>query len=83
MTDLNACPICGDARPANRTGAEPWCCSLACYRSFHGIGQPEAPSCQDSVTMTYPTSPSAGDDRAETAALDLRPAPRPSSDRRR
>jgi predicted amidophosphoribosyltransferase len=54
MTTLNGCPICGTARP--RPGSEPWCCSLACYYSFHGIEPPNppAPSCHDGVTMTCP-----------------------------
>ncbi len=54
MTELNACPTCGTARPADRAGTGPWCCSIACYRSFHGIDQPEASSCHDVVTMSCP-----------------------------
>jgi ribosomal protein L32 len=54
MTSLTACPICGTPRPANRIGNGPWCCSLACYRSFHGIDQPEASSSSDGVTTTCP-----------------------------
>ncbi len=53
MTGLDTCPICGTARPADR-GDGPWCCSIACYRSFHGIHQPEIPSRHDGVTMTCP-----------------------------
>ncbi len=54
MTNLTACPTCGTARPASRTGTGPWCCSIACYRSFHGIGGPEASSSDDVVTMSCP-----------------------------
>ncbi len=54
MTTLTACPVCGTPRPADRMGNEPWCCSLACYHTFHGIPQPAAPSCHDAVTMTCP-----------------------------
>ncbi len=54
MTTLTACPVCATARPADRPGSEPWCCSLACYPAFHGIDQPAPPSCHDGVTMTCP-----------------------------
>ena len=37
MTTLAACPICGTGRPANRLSDGPWCCSITCYRAFHGI----------------------------------------------
>jgi len=47
MTTLTACPVCATARPTNRPGNEPWCCSLACYRRFHGIDQPSPSSCHD------------------------------------
>ncbi len=40
MTILSACPICLTPRPANRPGDEPWCCSIACYRKFHGLENP-------------------------------------------
>jgi hypothetical protein len=54
MTTLTACPVCGTPRPANRLGNQPWCCSVACYRTFHGIPEPVTPSCHDAVTMTCP-----------------------------
>jgi life-span regulatory factor Ecl1 len=54
MISVGACPICGTPRPAERMSAEPWCCSLACYRAFHGIDQPEASSSQEGVTTTCP-----------------------------
>jgi hypothetical protein len=40
MTILTACPICSTPRPANRAGDDPWCCSIACYRRFHGLDGP-------------------------------------------
>ncbi len=49
MTGFAACPICATPRPATRTGDGPWCCSIACYRAFHG----EADTTSD-VTMTCP-----------------------------
>ena len=54
MSDLGACPVCATPRPAGRTGDGPWCCSIACYRSFHGIDHPGAPSCHDGVTTDCP-----------------------------
>jgi len=54
MTTWKACPICGTARPADRAGDWLWCCSIACYRSLHGIDGPEGPSCHDGVTTTCP-----------------------------
>lgn len=56
MTELSACPACGTPRPANRAGDDPWCCSIACYRSFHRLDQPEpaSPSCHDAVTTALP-----------------------------
>lgn len=50
MTTLTACPVCGTPRPADRDGNQPWCCSLACYHTFHGIPRPDTPSCHDAVT---------------------------------
>ncbi len=41
-------------QPAKLTGDGPWCCSIACYRSFSGIDDPERPSCHDGVTTTCP-----------------------------
>jgi len=54
MTTLTACPVCSTPRPADRPGSQPWCCSLACYHTFHGIPQPVTPSCHDAVTITCP-----------------------------
>lgn len=54
MTTLTACPVCGTPRPADRAGDQPWCCSLACYHTFHRIPQPDTPSCHDAVTTTCP-----------------------------
>ena len=53
-TTLTACPICGTPRPPDRPGSQPWCCSLACYTTFHGVDQPDTSSCHDSVTMSCP-----------------------------
>jgi hypothetical protein len=54
MTGHTACPMCGSPRPTDRPGSEPWCCSLVCYYSFHGIDPPASPSCHDAVTTTCP-----------------------------
>lgn len=54
MIGLDACPICGAPRPANRTSDGPWCCSIACYRAFHGAGGPDSPSGEDGITVTCP-----------------------------
>lgn len=51
-TSHSACPVCATPRPADRAGNEPWCCSIACYRSFHHIPQTDSPSCHDAVTIT-------------------------------
>jgi hypothetical protein len=40
MTLLTGCPICKTPRPVDRHGAEPWCCSIACYRRFHDLDDP-------------------------------------------
>ena len=48
----DACPVCDNPRPANRTSDRPWCCSIACYRAFHGADQADATT--DGVTMTCP-----------------------------
>ena len=52
MSD-DACPVCDSPRPASRTGDGPWCCSIACYLSFHGGGDGD-PSRYDAVTTTCP-----------------------------
>jgi hypothetical protein len=54
MTTVTTCPICGTSAPAGRASTEPWCCSLACYRAFHGLGQSASPSCHDAVTTICP-----------------------------
>jgi len=85
MTGLNACPTCGAARPANRTGTEHWCCSIACYRSFHGIDGPGASSLDD-VGDPRPARDGLTDERevqAGAGALDPRPEPLPALLRQR
>ena len=52
MTGLDACPICDTPRPANR-GDGLWCCSIACYRAFHGTDGLDAAS-GDGVMVTCP-----------------------------
>ena len=54
MTALGACPVCATPTPPDRLTTEPWCCSIACYRTFHHIEQPEPPAAHDAVTMTCP-----------------------------
>jgi len=49
----DTCPVCDSPRPASRTGNGPWCCSIACYRSFHGI-EPASSSCHAVVTIDCP-----------------------------
>jgi hypothetical protein len=79
MTGLNACPTCGASRPSNRAGIEHWCCSIACYRSFHGITAPS--SLQDVGAPDVATD--ERDERADAGALDPRPEPLPASLRQR
>ena len=50
MTTMAGCPICATPRPSDRAGNVPWCCSVACYRSFHGI-EPATSSCHDVVPI--------------------------------
>lgn len=54
MTAMRACPVCATPTPPERISNEPWCCSLACYRHFHGLKEPESPLRHDAVTMTCP-----------------------------
>ena len=44
MTNLRACPVCAASAPANRITAEPWCCSVDCFRTFHRMAAPDAPT---------------------------------------
>lgn len=53
MTGFGACPVCGAPRPPGRGGGT-WCCSIACYRSFHGADGLNAPAGDDGATMTCP-----------------------------
>ena len=53
MIGFDACPICDTPRPANRNSDGPWCCSIACYRAFHGTDGLDA-ACGDEVTTTCP-----------------------------
>jgi hypothetical protein len=75
MTGLSACPTCGSARPSDRAGIGHWCCSIACYRSFHGITA--ASSLQDVGGPDAVTD--ERDERADAGALDPRPEPLPAS----
>jgi hypothetical protein len=52
MSD-DACPVCASPRPASRTVDGPWCCSIACYLSFHG-DESGIPSRHDGLTTTCP-----------------------------
>ena len=75
MTGLNACPTCGAARPANRTGTEHWCCSIACFRSFHSLDGPGASSLHD-FGGPHPARDVLTDEREEPAGAGvLDPAP--------
>ena len=82
MTGLNACPTCGAARPANRTGTGHWCCSIACYRSFHRAAASSfhdvagPPPARDVVT-------DEGEERADAGALDPASEPLPALLRQR
>ena len=51
---LTVCPVCATPRPPDRTGDQPWCCSIACYRTFHQNPEPTSPLCHDAVTITCP-----------------------------
>lgn len=75
MTGLNACPTCRAARPANRTGTEHWCCSIACFRSFHSLDGPGASSLHD-FGGPHPARDVLTDEREEPAGAGvLDPAP--------
>ena len=39
---LLACPVCATPTPTDRIIEEPWCCSIACYRRFHRLDEPQA-----------------------------------------
>jgi len=49
MTNLLVCPVCSTLVPSSRITAEPWCCSIDCFRTFHRIAAPDAPA-QKEVT---------------------------------
>ncbi|MHB8328363.1 MAG: hypothetical protein ACYDD6_01835 [Acidimicrobiales bacterium] len=51
MMNLPACPVCAAPAPANRITAEPWCCSVDCFRTFHRITAHGAPT-QKEVAAT-------------------------------
>lgn len=53
MTGFGACPVCDTPRPANRNNDGVWCCSIGCYRAFHGTDRFDTPS-RDEVTTTCP-----------------------------
>ncbi|MHB8311663.1 MAG: hypothetical protein ACYDCY_15030 [Metallibacterium sp.] len=44
MTDLLACPVCAAPAPPQRITSEPWCCSVAYFRTFQHIAAPSAPA---------------------------------------
>jgi len=53
MTTPVACPTCGtDQDIPNAVSGGAYYCSIACYRTGHG--QPQLPSCHDTVTTTCP-----------------------------
>jgi len=39
MNALDACQVCGTARPDIRAGIQDWCCSMSCYHSLHNLPQ--------------------------------------------
>jgi hypothetical protein len=51
MTNLLVCPVCPTPAPSSRITAEPWCCSIDCFRTFHRISATGAPA-QKEVTAT-------------------------------
>ncbi|MGO8827135.1 MAG: hypothetical protein ACLQU9_18110 [Acidimicrobiales bacterium] len=51
MTNLRACPVCAAPAPANRITAEPWCCSVDCFRTFHRMAAPGAPDQKEVVAI--------------------------------
>lgn len=53
MTAFDACPICDTSRPSNRNSDGPWCCSIACYRAFHGTDGLDTASGEE-LTTTCP-----------------------------
>jgi len=83
MTELNACPICGAARPANRAGSGPWCCSIACYRRFHDSETLGDKPFAVAEILDQAVVTDEREQRAEAGALDPTPRPLPASVRQR
>jgi hypothetical protein len=51
MTNLPACSLCTAPAPTGRIITEPWCCSVACFRTFQHIAASSAPAHKE-VTAT-------------------------------
>ena len=49
MTNLLTCPVCAAPAPADRVTTEVWCCSIACFRTFHHVAEPGSPAHEEVV----------------------------------
>ncbi|MGO8871395.1 MAG: hypothetical protein ACLQPH_08330 [Acidimicrobiales bacterium] len=39
---MTHCPVCSIPAPADWSCSEPWLCSMACFRTYWGIPEPES-----------------------------------------
>jgi len=83
MTIVAACATCGTDRPTNRNGPWPWCCSIACYRSFHDIDAPGDKPFAVAKILDQEVVTDEREQRADAGALDPAPGPLSASVRQR
>jgi hypothetical protein len=60
MRAASLCAVCASPAPTDWTDQHPWLCSVACWRSYLNLPEPQpqappqTPLCHESVTMTCP-----------------------------
>jgi hypothetical protein len=56
MSVACSCAVCATAGPTDWSSEMPWLCSVACWRTYLQLPepQPQTPLCHDSVTITCP-----------------------------
>ena len=52
MTSRLIRPVCAAPTPAEGITAEVWCCSIACFRTFHHVAEPGSPAHEEVVATT-------------------------------